>query len=120
MSANVRTRGSGPVPATATTGNVLVTLRGLLSNPLPFAVTAVTTNAAISYIQSAYAVPQTAPTTVTVGYTGAQTTGDLNVVVVEWIVQYRIADPYAYLVGIIPSLVGIVMLAHCFALRSQE
>ncbi|PYR69989.1 MAG: FtsH protease activity modulator HflK [Acidobacteria bacterium] len=24
-------------------------------------------------------------------------TGDLNVVVVEWIVQYRIADPYAYL-----------------------
>ena len=30
------------------------------------------------------------------------------------------ADPYAYLVGIIPSLVGIVMLAYCFALRSQE
>src|SRR3954471_24834516 len=24
-------------------------------------------------------------------------TGDLNVVVVEWIVQYRIADPYVYL-----------------------
>jgi membrane protease subunit HflK len=36
----------------------------------------------------------------TAGNFGAESTmltGDLNVVVVEWIVQYRIADPYAYI-----------------------
>jgi hypothetical protein len=36
------------------------------------------------YVQGNYAVPSTAQTTVTVPYTGAQTVGDLNVVVVGW------------------------------------
>jgi hypothetical protein len=30
------------------------------------------------------------------------------------------ADPYAFLVGLIPVLVGVVVLAHCFTLKSQE
>jgi len=38
----------------------------------------------ISYVQSAYADPQTPQTTVNVTFTGAQTAGDLNVVVVGW------------------------------------
>src|SRR6185369_11962585 len=38
----------------------------------------------ITYVQGNSAVPQTPQTTVTVPYTGAQTAGDLNVVVVGW------------------------------------
>ena len=38
----------------------------------------------ITYVQSAYANPQTPQTTVNVPFTAAQTAGDLNVVVVGW------------------------------------
>ena len=38
----------------------------------------------ITYVQSAYATPQSPQTTVNVTYTAAQTAGDLNVVVVGW------------------------------------
>ncbi|MGH9400513.1 MAG: choice-of-anchor D domain-containing protein [Terriglobia bacterium] len=38
----------------------------------------------ISYVQSNYATPQTAETTVTVPFTAIQAAGDLNVVVVGW------------------------------------
>ncbi|MGB8887736.1 MAG: Ig-like domain-containing protein [Candidatus Korobacteraceae bacterium] len=38
----------------------------------------------ITYVQSAYADPQTPQTTVNIAFTGAQTAGDLNVVVVGW------------------------------------
>jgi hypothetical protein len=37
-----------------------------------------------SFVQGNFAAPQTAQTTVTVPYSGAQTAGDLNVVVVGW------------------------------------
>jgi hypothetical protein len=36
------------------------------------------------FVQGNYAVPQTPQTTVTIPYTGAQTVGDLNVVIVGW------------------------------------
>ena len=38
----------------------------------------------INYIQGNYATPQSAPTSVSVGFTAAQAAGDLNVVVVGW------------------------------------
>jgi hypothetical protein len=38
----------------------------------------------ITYVQGNYATPQTPPTTVKVTFTGAQASGDLNVVVVGW------------------------------------
>lgn len=38
----------------------------------------------ISFVQENYATPQSSPTSVAVPYTGAQTQGDLNVVVVGW------------------------------------
>jgi len=41
-------------------------------------------NAAIAYIQGNYAVPQTPQNSVSVNYSGAQTPGDLNVVIVGW------------------------------------
>src|SRR5208337_4125385 len=38
----------------------------------------------ITYVQSAYATPQSAQSTVNVSFTAAQTAGNLNVVVVGW------------------------------------
>ena len=46
--------------------------------------TTLATTASIRYVQGNYAVPQTPVTTVGVAYTAAQTSGDLNVVVVGW------------------------------------
>jgi hypothetical protein len=45
---------------------------------------AVAAAASPAYVQGSYAVPQTPRTTVTVQYPGAQTDGDLNVVIVGW------------------------------------
>ena len=42
------------------------------------------TTTTISYVQGAYATPQSSPTTVSVTFTAAQAAGDLNVVVVGW------------------------------------
>jgi Fibronectin type III domain len=42
------------------------------------------TGSTIAYVQGNYATPQSAQTTVNVTFTGAQTAGDLNVVVVGW------------------------------------
>ncbi len=38
----------------------------------------------ISFVQTAFATPQTPATTVNIGYPAAQTAGDMNVVVVGW------------------------------------
>src|ERR1700740_975863 len=38
----------------------------------------------ITYVQGNYATPQTPQTSVTIPFTAAQSTGDLNVVVVGW------------------------------------
>ena len=46
--------------------------------------TVTSTSVSISYIQGNYATPQTPQTTVSVPFTGAQSAGDLNVVVVGW------------------------------------
>ncbi len=48
------------------------------------ATTPATVASTITYVQSNYATPQSADTTVTVPFTSAQTAGDLNVVVVGW------------------------------------
>jgi hypothetical protein len=39
---------------------------------------------AMSFVQGTYATPQSSPTSVTAAFAGAQTAGDLNVVVVGW------------------------------------
>ena len=43
-----------------------------------------TAQSTIAFVQANYATPQTAMTVVTIPYAGAQTAGDLNVVVVGW------------------------------------
>ncbi len=72
-----------PVPAGATTGNVVVTVGGVASNGLTFTVTG-TTPSAISFVQRNYATPQSATASVSVPFTAAQTAGNLNVVVIGW------------------------------------
>ena len=69
------------VPTGATTGNVAVTVGGVASNGQAFTVT---TPAAIAFVQTNFATPQSPTSTVTVPFTGAQTAGDLNVIVVGW------------------------------------
>ena len=67
--------GTYPITVTANGGgtqqSVVVTLR-------------VTTSSTITYVQGAYATPQSSQTTVSVTYSNAQTAGDLNVIVVGW------------------------------------
>src|SRR5207249_11940646 len=46
--------------------------------------TAAQTQAPIGFIQSNYSVPQTPQSTVTVNFAGAQSAGNLNVVIVGW------------------------------------
>jgi hypothetical protein len=70
-----------PVPTGAATGNVVVTVNALPSNGVIFTVGAVS---AISFVQTNSATPQGTFTSVTVTYAGAQTAGNLNVVVVGW------------------------------------
>ena len=70
-----------PVPAGATTGNVVVTVGGAASNALSFTVTAAPP---ITFVQTNYATPQGGSTVVGVPFAGAQTAGNLNVVVVGW------------------------------------
>src|SRR5437773_3150909 len=61
----------------------------------------------IRYVQSNYAVPQSSQATVTVTFPAAQTTGNLNVVVVGWndgtatvsSVTDSAANPYTLAVG---------------------
>jgi len=53
---------------------------GALSNAFTYFVPA----SGISFIRVAYATPQSSMTTVSVPYSGAQTAGDLNIVVVGW------------------------------------
>ena len=48
------------------------------------ATTAATTGGPIRFIQGNFQAPQSSPTSVAVTYTGAQSAGDLNVVVVGW------------------------------------
>lgn len=67
------------VPGGATTGNVVVTASGQLSNGAPFVVQ--------PFVQSNFAaLPiDSSVSTATVSYTGPQNTGDLNVVAVGWV-----------------------------------
>jgi len=56
-----------------------------LYSPTATAITQSTVPAVpISYVQGAYAVPQTPQSVVSVSFTGAQTAGDLNVVAIGW------------------------------------
>ena len=71
-----------PVPAGATTGNVVVTVGGVASNGQTFTVG--TTPAAIAFVQQNYATPQSPTASVSVPFTAAQTAGNLNVVVIGW------------------------------------
>jgi hypothetical protein len=71
-----------PVPAGATSGNVVVTVSGAASNALPYTVTPVATSP-IAFVQQAYATPASG-TTVTVPLPTVQTAGNLNVVAVGW------------------------------------
>ncbi len=64
--------------------NVTVTNPDAQSGTLPNGFTYTSTTQAISFVQVAAATPQSSPQTVTVTYPSAQTTGDLNIVVVGW------------------------------------
>ena len=70
-----------PVPIGATTGNVVVTVGGVASNGVSFTVGNVSP---ILFVQTNSASPQATQTPVTVTYTGAQSAGNLNVVIVSW------------------------------------
>ena len=69
-----------PVPAGATTGNVVVTVNSVASNG-PFTVG---TPSTIAFVQTNYATPQSPTASVSVPFTAAQTAGNLNVVVIGW------------------------------------
>ena len=69
------------VPKEATSGNVVVTVGGVHSNGVSFTVGSASP---ISFVQVNSAVPQMPQTTLTATYTQAQTSGNLNVVVVGW------------------------------------
>jgi len=72
---------TAPVPTGATTGNVMVTVNAQSSNGVNFTVGNVS---AIVFVQTNSASPQATLTPVTVTYTGAQTAGNFNVVIVSW------------------------------------
>jgi len=69
------------VPTGATTGNVVVTVSAQPSNGVNFTVGNVSP---ILFVQTNSASPQATQTPVTVTYAGAQTAGNLNVVIVSW------------------------------------
>jgi hypothetical protein len=70
-----------PVPTGATSGNVVVTVSAQPSNGVNFTVGNVSP---ILFVQTNSASPQATQTPVTVTYTGAQTAGNLNVIIVSW------------------------------------
>ena len=70
-----------PVPSGATSGNVVVTVNAVPSNGVSFTVGTVSS---ILFVQTNSATPQATVTSVPVVYTGAQTPGNLNIVVVGW------------------------------------
>ncbi len=70
-----------PVPSGAATGNVVVTVGGVASNGVNFAVL----SGGVGYVQGDAVDSQTSQTTFTVPFTSAQTAGNLNVVVVGWV-----------------------------------
>ena len=72
---------TAPVPTGATTGNVVVTVGGVASNAVNFTVGSVSP---ILFVQTNSVSPQATQTPVTVAFTGAQTAGNLNVVIVSW------------------------------------
>jgi hypothetical protein len=72
---------SAPVPTGATSGNVVVTVSAQPSNGVNFTVGNVSP---ILFVQTNSASPQATLTPATVTYTGAQTAGNLNVVIVSW------------------------------------
>src|SRR6266853_2090950 len=72
---------TAPVPAGATTGSVVVTVGAQPSNGVNFTVANISP---ILFVQTNSASPQATQTPVTVTYTGAQTAGNLNVVIVSW------------------------------------
>ena len=72
---------SVPVPAGATSGNVIVTVGGFPSNGVVFTVTS---PAQLAFVQVNSAVPHPSATTVTIPYSLAQTAGNLNIVAVGW------------------------------------
>jgi len=72
---------TAPVPTGATTGNVVITVSAQPSNGVTFTVGSVSP---IVFVQTNSSSPQATQTPVAVTYTGAQTAGNLNVVIVSW------------------------------------
>ena len=94
-----------PVPAGATSGNVVVSVGGVASNGVAFTVTSTAAN--ITFVQSNSADPQAPQTTVTVPYTLAQTAGNLNVVVVGWNDSTAKVNAVTDTKGSVYALVGV-------------
>jgi hypothetical protein len=76
-----------------------------------------------TYVQSNYAVPQTAQTAVTVPYTAAQTTGNLNVVIVGWndsaahVSSLKDSKGNVYQLAVGPMVTGTLSQAIYYAKR---
>ena len=78
---------STPISVTASmTINAMAVAPGLNNSPVASGDYSIGTQGTgtITFVQGNYATPQSPSTTVSVAYTGAQTAGDLNVVVVGW------------------------------------
>jgi chitodextrinase len=78
---------SSPISVGATeTINAMATAPGLNNSTVASGTYTIqgTGTGGITFVQGNYATPQTSPTSVNVTYTGSQTQGDLNVVVVGW------------------------------------
>ncbi len=76
---------TGPIPVSVTTTiNAMAVQSGSYSSPVGAATYAIGSTPTATYVQSNFATPQSALTSVAVKFTGVQQQGDLNVVVVGW------------------------------------
>ena len=82
------TRYTGPIAMSSSgTINAMAVQSGAFTSPAAsgtYTISPVVNPPSISYVQGAYATPQSAQTSVAVKYAAAQQQGDLNVVVVGW------------------------------------
>jgi RHS repeat-associated protein len=80
-----------PVPAGATTGNIVVKVNANSSPGYPFMVTPAPQPPGVHFIQGDYLATDSVPSSATVAFPIAQTAGNLNIVVVGWRGSYNVS-----------------------------